>query len=192
MNKNILVFVVFIVMGLNNCFSQGKIILELKSNTNKQKILDLERHYSFITKDTMYFGEIINYTDSSLSILSWIETNSDTTFVVQQGKAKGDTITTRLYIPDTSSLAFSEITILKTNLTKQQNWVAPFVYIGVGAIVHIFIFPLYPAITRGADNWFSTWAKVEGILLGVSVPFIVLSAQHIKYDLVNKWSIKTI
>ncbi len=173
---------------------QDKLILEHRTKPTKKKHLDLDRDYYIKTSDTTYSSKkIVNFNDSTISITISIKTDKDTTYSYSYNisKSKDTTITyiEPIYREDTVLIAFSKVQMLKKDWFKSRRWLEPFAWIGVGAVLGVAMLPV-AAIDKGNEG-VKEWALVEAILIGIAAPPIFIGTRKTKYDLENKWILKT-
>ena len=188
MNKQFFILIFLLIVLITYSNGQKKIILEHKKNSKRHKSLNLYREYTIKTNDTIYFSEIVDITDSTLSILQWIKTGRDTAYVVSKyGKVKDTTIVRPLYALDTTKILFKDILYIKKYWFKKREWLEPFGWILVGAALGVGLLPV-AAIDDGVKG-VKDWAQFEGTLLGVALPIIFIGTRQTKYDIQNKWKI---
>src|SRR5688572_10463811 len=129
MNR-ILTITTFFILSLTHVFGQEKLVLEHKKKTSKKKYIDLNREYYIKTTDTSYYSKIVEFTDTTLSIIGWVKTNRDTaygySYKVSKTKDTSYTVVRPLYKRDTTKILFSEIQTLKKDWFKNRRWLEPF------------------------------------------------------------------
>lgn len=189
MNK--IVFVSTLLLFSLTFFGQSKLILQHKTKTNKKKYLDLSRAYYIKTIDTSYNEKIVAFTDTTLSIKGRIKTGQDTTYTYStfyNNRETTQTIKRPLYKEDIIIISFSNLQMLKKDWLKKRDWVQPFAWFGIGAVLGVVLLPV-AAIDKGEEG-VREWAIFEGILVGISAPPIILATGKTKYDLTKDWTIK--
>jgi hypothetical protein len=194
MNYKILLTLTFLFFSLTNVVGQDKLFLEHKSKLGKKKYLNLDREYYIKTSDTTYScKKIVGFTDTTISITTWTKTDRDTTYSysykITKTKDTTYTYTQPIYRQDTIAIAFTEIQTLKKDWFKNRRWLEPFGWIAIGAAMGVVLLPV-AAIDKGAEG-VREWAVFEAILIGASVPSIFIGTRKTKYDLTNKWTLKT-
>ena len=170
-----LLYLIFFTLGtLVNIYGQNNLILERKTNPKNHKKIDFNKMYTIKTTDTIYYSKIINFTDTSIFINHCYKTNY-----------KQDST----YIKDTLQILFSNIEYLKKDWFTNKKWLKPFNKIGLYAVLGIAIFP-FILLNTGTED-LKEWAIIDSFLFGISFPVIFIGNGQTKYDLKNKWTIKT-
>jgi hypothetical protein len=180
--------IAFMLLTLTYGHGQSKIVLQHK-RLNSQKVLDLERVYTVKTKDSTYYSKIIDFSDSTLSVIGLVKSNRDTTYAYTYHNkvSRKDTTIMKVkpvYVHDTIVVKLKDIQLLKREWFKKQGWLAPFVVI---AYVGVMGLKFSPGKT---DKEVTGFFIVEGILFAVSIPPILIGTGNTKYDLINNWTIK--
>jgi hypothetical protein len=86
-------------------------------------------------------------------------------------------------------ILFSDIKTLKKDWFKNRKWLEPFGWLAIGAAMGAVLLPV-GAIDKGAEG-VKEWAAFEAVLVGISIPPIFIGTRKTKYDLKNKWTLKT-
>lgn len=184
--------VIILILGLNNSYGQNQLVLKRQNNPEKVKVVDLSQAYIIATKDSIYgYRNIVNYTDSNISVLTWVDSGRDTTYTysfVYQGKDTSYTRSNSIYVEDTLLLSISAIQYLKKDWLQNTKWAEPFGWIGMAAVLGVVMLPV-AAITDGNEG-VREWATFEALLIGISAPPIFLVTRKIKYDLIKKWTLE--
>jgi hypothetical protein len=142
---------------------QDCLILQHKNNPRKQKTLKLEREYSIKTNDNSYISQIINHTDTTLSIVDDLK-----------GK-------------DTIVIPFRKIQYLQKNWFKDKDFLIFPWYIGIASTIGIVFIPIASHIEDGQVN--VKFLKTAIIASAISWSIIYIGTRKIKYDTQNKWTI---
>jgi len=185
--KFILTFL-FLFVAMFVC-GQDYIVLQNRAKPTKTKKLKLDRVFTVKTNNTTYYSEIINVTDTTLSVIRKVKTDRDTTYTYSIGKGKDTTRLVPLYINDTSVILLTDIQYLQKDWFENRRWIEPFAWLGIGAVLGSVALP-YAVFYKGGDE-FKNWAILEGVLIGVSAPAIFIGTRTSKYDLKNKWVFQT-
>jgi hypothetical protein len=183
-----------LLSALTNIFGQDRLFLEHKSKPSKKKYLDLNREYYIKTIDTTYsYKRIIGFSDTTILIPTWTKTSRDTTYSysykISQTKDTTRTYKRPIYRQDTVVILFSDIKTLKKDWFKNRKWLEPFGWLAIGAAMGAVLLPV-GAIDKGAEG-VKEWAAFEAVLVGISIPPIFIGTRKTKYDLKNKWTLKT-
>ncbi len=187
--ETILVSSILLIASITSV-AQNRIILQHKIKQGKHKILDPDREYAIKTIDATYYSKLVDITDSTVSLIHDVKTGKDTTYYYSlYGKRTDTSVVRPLYRTDTTALLFSDILCIKKDLFKNKRWLLPFVEFGAGAVLAVPLLPV-AAIDRGAAG-VKEWAGFEAILLGISVPPILISSIKRTYNLKDKWTITT-
>jgi hypothetical protein len=168
------------------------LVLQHRDKKNKYKKLYLDRYYAFKTSDTIYYSKIIAFNDTTITITRWLRgMQTDTThFKNYRGKMGKDTvIISRKYIVDTLAISNSNILFIEKDWFKNRQWLEPFGYFAIGAALGVVLLP-FAALDEGKEG-IHDWAVFEGILVGISAPALFIGTRKTKYDLKNKWVIKS-
>jgi hypothetical protein len=177
------------ILSLSNSFGQTRLFLEHKTKPGKIKNLNLERVYTIRTIDKTFYSNIIDFTDTALSIIVWANTGKDTTYYVKHyGNLNDTTIVRPIYAKDTLEIFFSDIKNLEKDWFKNRKWLEPFGWIAAGAVLGFGILPF--AAIKSKES-VKEWVEFQAILLGVSLPVIFIGTRKTKYDIEKKWDIKT-
>jgi hypothetical protein len=190
MSYKTIVTLVLLLFTITNAVGQEKLLLENKNKHSKKKYLDLDREYYIKTIDTTYsYKKIVGFNDTTISITTSTKTDRDSTYSYLYNEDIIRTYTQSIYRQDTIVILFADIQILKKDWFKNSKWLEPFGWFAIGAAMGVVLLPV-TAIDKGSEG-IKEWAVFESILIGISVPPIFIGTRKTKYDLKNKWTLKT-
>jgi hypothetical protein len=180
-------------LSLISVQGQSKLFLEHKTKSYKKRYLDLDREYIIKTIDkTYYYEKIIGFNEKTISILTSIKTDRDTTYIysnkIIRTKDTIYTYTLPIYRQDTVVIPFADIQIIKKDWIKNKKWFVPFGWVATVAVLGVLMFPIV-AIDEGIKG-VREWAEVEAYFIGISLPPIFIVTRKTKYDLTKKWTLK--
>lgn len=180
MNYKNLIILTFLFFLLIKVGAQNKLLIEHNNKSDKKKYIDIERVYNIKTNDTVYLNKkIINFTDTTISILTLTRTSKDTTHNYNKSN----------YSQDTTIIKLTDIQTLSKDLFKNTEKLEVFAWILVGAVLGVGLLPIM-IYEEGVEGFFG-WVIFEAVLIGISVPPLFIGTRKIKYDLVEKWTLKT-
>jgi hypothetical protein len=93
-----------------------------------------------------------------------------------------------VYKPDTITISFGDIKVMRKGWFKGDRWLEPFGWVIVGCVVGVAALPV--AAIEDGKRGVRDWATAEGVALGVSIPIVLLGNGETKYNLTKKWSLK--
>jgi hypothetical protein len=171
-------------------YGQTDIVLEHKSNPEKQRIIKPHRAYIIKTHHTIYYSNLVGVTDSALLILQRKETDPDSAYALyeQSGIHKDSMFQVSMHYMDTLSILLSDIQYISIPWFKNRKWLEPFGWIMMASVMAVGLLP-FAVISDGMEGA-KEWAEFEAILVGVSFPISYIGTRQTKYDLQNKWTIK--
>lgn len=167
MKKLILVFVAcFLSFYLS--FAQTKIYFSKKNNPNKQRKIDFKRAYHFQTASAKYYGQIIDFTKTTISVLKMDKENKS--------------------LMDTVYLPVSDILIIKKDWFKNTSWLELFSWAGYWVVSGIVVLPVVAALGDKKE----TKQTLLRIALGaiIATPAFFIATRKTCYDLRKKWDLK--
>jgi hypothetical protein len=114
-----------LLLSLISVQGQSKLFLEHKTKSYKKRYLDLDREYIIKTIDkTYYYEKIIGFNEKTISILTSIKTDRDTTYIysnkIIRTKDTIYTYTLPIYRQDTVVIPFAYIQIIKKDWIKNH------------------------------------------------------------------------
>ena len=170
-------------------YGQDTLILQNKINPSKSKSILLDRPLTIKTKKKEFYTQIVNHTDTTISIVEFVSANRDTSIFYKQYAGKKDTtVIQHLTKKDTVSIPVNEIVFIKRELLKNDKWIEPFAWLAIGAGLGFVILPI-AAIDEGIQG-VKDFAVFEGILIALVAPPIFLGTRNKKYDFTNNWTLK--
>ncbi len=170
-------------------YGQDKLILQSKINPSKTKSILLDRPLTIKTKKKEFYTQIVNHTDTTISIVEVVSANRDSSVFYKQYAGKKDTtIIWHLTKKDTISIPTDEIVYIRRELLKNDKWVEPFAWFAIGAGLGFVILPI-TAIDEGFQG-VKDFAVFEAILIAIVAPPIFLGTRNKKYDFINNWTLK--
>jgi len=189
MNFKTIATLTLLLFSVANVIGQKQLIIERKNNSSKKKYLDLTRDYDIKTVDTTYLSKkIVAFSDSTISITTWIKTGRDSTYSYTTNE-KLYTDTRPIYQEDTVSILFQNIQVLKKDWFRNRGWAEPFAWFGAGAVIGVALLPA-AAISQGSEG-VKEWAIFEAIIVGISAPPLFIVTRKTRYNLKKKWTLKS-
>lgn len=142
-------------------------LLTLQNKKGPQKIfyLSTNRYYTVKTKTKMHRNVVIFKA-------------TDSTACIKQTRWSKDSI----IVP------FKDILCVKKPLFKNKEWLQPFAWFAIGAVMAIPMLPI--AILTEGVKVISDWLLFEGILVGVSGVPIGIASLKVKRNTQSKWVLK--
>jgi hypothetical protein len=164
---------------------QNYFLIKRKNDSKHTKILYFDHLYTIKTIDTTYFSEIINASDSTLTITIDVKRADSMMVISQKSKgAKYDTSYTHWQV-DTIQVYHRDIQHLEKDLLRNRRWLDPIFWTMVGGGIGVLV--AQSTIHSGNKS------RLDGIgfaggFVGITVPLIFICTRKTKFDMINKWS----
>lgn len=190
--KFVIKILLLLLMSSAGCAANSQqILLQRNNKKQKQVIIKKEADFVFYTR-TGQWTDIVAATDSTLVLSRIRKTEQDTVYtwqVTTSRKHPDGTMskTRKVWVSDTAVFNISDILLIKRPLIKKRGWAVIPAWLLAGAILAVPLLPV-AAIDRGSAG-VRNWLQFEALLLGVSVPSLLLLRIQKKYVPGKKWTI---